>query len=238
MRAVRLHAPGEALRVEDIPRPDPQGTEVRVAVAGAGVCRTDLHIADGIQRRIRLPLTLGHEVAGHVDSTGPGAVRLLGRMRIAIGDPVLVFGGWGCGACPTCLGGGPPIRVATDAGSSCTGSLAQVTFRWGICACNDVVISSGDFFSSGFDSSQPPVSMGGALCRPCQRRTERQRSNHGVSDPGALEALIHRIRGQMTVLRSVTMIALSAVKEGGPLRAEADPVVEARPARNGRRGKG
>ena len=40
-----------------------------------------------------------------------------------------------------------------------------------------------------------------------------------VSSPGALEALIHRIRAQMTVLRSVTMIALSAVKEDGPLTA-------------------
>ena len=53
-----------------------------------------------------------------------------------------------------------------------------------------------------------------------------------VSGPGALEALIHRIRGQMTVLRSVTMIALSAVKEGGPLQAEA-PEAERQPGRNG-----
>ncbi|MCC7358611.1 MAG: Lrp/AsnC family transcriptional regulator [Anaerolineales bacterium] len=53
-----------------------------------------------------------------------------------------------------------------------------------------------------------------------------------VSDPSALQALIHRIRGQLTVLRSVTMIALSAVKEGGPLRAAA-PQAERRPARNG-----
>lgn len=42
-----------------------------------------------------------------------------------------------------------------------------------------------------------------------------------VDSPGALEALIHRIRGRMTVLRSVTMIALSAIKEGGPLMASA-----------------
>jgi len=38
-----------------------------------------------------------------------------------------------------------------------------------------------------------------------------------VDGPGALEALINRIRQRITVLRSVTMIALSAVKEGGPL---------------------
>ena len=38
-----------------------------------------------------------------------------------------------------------------------------------------------------------------------------------VSNPGELEALINRIRGKITVLRSVTMIALSAIKEGTPL---------------------
>jgi len=42
-----------------------------------------------------------------------------------------------------------------------------------------------------------------------------------VDGPGALEALINRIRQRITVLRSVTMIALSAVKEGGPLLTSA-----------------
>lgn len=40
-----------------------------------------------------------------------------------------------------------------------------------------------------------------------------------VDSPAALEALLNRIRGQMTVQRSVTMIVLSAIKEGGPLSA-------------------
>ena len=40
-----------------------------------------------------------------------------------------------------------------------------------------------------------------------------------VGSPGELEALILRIRGRLTVLRSVTMIALSAIKEGGALSA-------------------
>ena len=38
-----------------------------------------------------------------------------------------------------------------------------------------------------------------------------------VEDTGALEALVKRIRSRVTVVRSVTMIALSAIKEGGPL---------------------
>lgn len=47
-----------------------------------------------------------------------------------------------------------------------------------------------------------------------------------VSNPGELEALLNRIRSHMTVQRSVTMIALSALKENGPLNvtgADADP---------------
>jgi len=47
-----------------------------------------------------------------------------------------------------------------------------------------------------------------------------------VDGPGALEALINRIRQRITVQRSVTMIALSAIKEGGPLLASA-PEAEA-----------
>jgi Lrp/AsnC family leucine-responsive transcriptional regulator len=44
-----------------------------------------------------------------------------------------------------------------------------------------------------------------------------------VAAPAALEELIHRIRGRLTVLRSVTMIALSAVKEGGSLAVDEIP---------------
>ena len=105
MRAVRLERVGAPLRLEEVPLPEPTGTEVRVSVAGAGVCHTDLHIADGIQRRVVLPLTLGHEVAGHVDAAGAEAIPLLRRMRIGSGQPVLVFGGWGCGVCGDCVGG-------------------------------------------------------------------------------------------------------------------------------------
>jgi len=99
MRAVRLNAPGAALRLEDVPLPEPSGTEVRIRVAGCGVCHTDLHIADGTQARVRLPLTLGHEVAGWIDALGPDAGAL------TIGDPVVVFGGWGCGECRACRAG-------------------------------------------------------------------------------------------------------------------------------------
>jgi propanol-preferring alcohol dehydrogenase len=105
VRAVRLHAAGEALRLEDVPLPEPSGTQVRIRVGGAGVCHTDLHIVDGTQPRVDLPRTLGHEVAGWVDAIGPEADRALRRARLSIGDAVVVYGGWGCGACEECAKG-------------------------------------------------------------------------------------------------------------------------------------
>jgi propanol-preferring alcohol dehydrogenase len=103
MRAARLHAPREPLRLEEVPLPVPQGAEVRVRVAGCGICRTDLHIVDGIQRRVRLPLTLGHEIAGWIDAAG-GDARLEAE-GLEIGQPVVVAGGWGCGTCAECAAG-------------------------------------------------------------------------------------------------------------------------------------
>jgi alcohol dehydrogenase, propanol-preferring len=105
MLAVRLEAAGEELRVVDLPLPEPTGTEVRVRVAGCGVCHTDLHIVDGTQARVELPLTLGHEVAGTIDAAGPDASKPLRRERLKVGDPVLVYGGWGCGTCADCRAG-------------------------------------------------------------------------------------------------------------------------------------
>jgi alcohol dehydrogenase, propanol-preferring len=99
MRAVRLDAPGAGLRVVEVPAPEPAGTEVRIRVAACGVCHTDLHIVDGSQRRVELPIILGHEVAGWVDAVGPDAG------GHAIGEAVLVYGGWGCGLCRECASG-------------------------------------------------------------------------------------------------------------------------------------
>ena len=103
MRAVRLEAPGHPLRLEELPLPEPSGTEVRIRVAGCGVCRTDLHIVDGTQSRVQLPLTLGHEVAGWIDAAGADAP--LAESGLGMGDAVVVHGGWGCRICRECASG-------------------------------------------------------------------------------------------------------------------------------------
>lgn len=57
------------------------------------------------------------------------------------------------GGAPACVGGGAPVRVSSDAGSSCTGTLAQVSFRWSVCSCTNLAASS-ELRTDGFDSTR------------------------------------------------------------------------------------
>ena len=100
MRAARLHAYERPLVIDEIPTPRPAPGEVIVKIAGAGFCHSDLHVIDGEIRVLpRLPLTLGHENAGHVSAIGAGVT------AVREGDPVVVYGGWGCGHCDYCVTG-------------------------------------------------------------------------------------------------------------------------------------
>ena len=100
MRAMLLDQPGRPLREATVPDPEPGPRQVLIRVAACGVCRTDLHVADGELERAKLPLVLGHEIVGHVVAAGPGAARF--RVGDRVGVPWL---GWTCGACGTCLSG-------------------------------------------------------------------------------------------------------------------------------------
>lgn len=102
MLAVRLHSLGTEPVLEDVPVPKPTGSEVLVRVAACGVCRTDLHIVEGRQTRVSPPMTLGHEIAGWVAAYGPADSA---HPPLPLETPVVVYGGWGCGSCPQCLGG-------------------------------------------------------------------------------------------------------------------------------------
>jgi propanol-preferring alcohol dehydrogenase len=100
MRAARLHAYRQPLVIEEVPTPEPGPGEVLIRVGGAGFCHSDLHLIDGeIEILPVLPITLGHENAGVVARVGAGV------RAVREGDAVLVFGGWGCGACAWCIGG-------------------------------------------------------------------------------------------------------------------------------------
>jgi len=72
MRAMVLHAPGQALRLESRLLPQPGPGELRLRVEACAVCRTDLHVVDGELPLPRLPLVPGHEIVGVVDAVGQG----------------------------------------------------------------------------------------------------------------------------------------------------------------------
>ena len=100
MHAMVLSAPRRPLELRDLPSPTPGPGEVLIAVHACGVCRTDLHVADGELPNPKLPLILGHEIVGRVAGRGPGAT------RFAVGDRVGVpWLGWTCGECGYCRAG-------------------------------------------------------------------------------------------------------------------------------------
>lgn len=99
MRAAVLHAPGTPVVVEDVLLDPPRRDEVLVRVAAAGVCHSDLHLADGHLGTERFPTVPGHEGAGVVEAVGPGVGHL------APGDPVALCFVASCGECRQCRAG-------------------------------------------------------------------------------------------------------------------------------------
>ncbi|MFC6216037.1 alcohol dehydrogenase catalytic domain-containing protein, partial [Fodinicurvata halophila] len=110
---------GQPLEVSTRPLPEPRGEEVLLRVTGAGVCHSDVHIAEGgydlgqgrslsFKERIRFPLTLGHETTGEVVALGSGA------HGVAPGDQVLVYPWIGCGDCAVCRAGQENLCLSPD----------------------------------------------------------------------------------------------------------------------------
>jgi propanol-preferring alcohol dehydrogenase len=100
MRAMVVERPGRPLAEVERPDPSPGPGEVLVEVLACGVCRTDLHVADGDLPWPGHPVVPGHEVVGRVLRCGAGAARFEPGERVGI--PWLA---WTCGACGFCRSG-------------------------------------------------------------------------------------------------------------------------------------
>ena len=109
MKAAILPAYDAELSLEDVPAPEVQGAgDVIVRIGGAGLCRTDLHIIEGVWKEkveVELPYILGHENAGWVEDVGPGVT------SIKPGDAVIVHPVITCGLCRACRAGEDMHRV-------------------------------------------------------------------------------------------------------------------------------
>jgi len=123
MQAIVKEKRAPGLTVSTVPKPSPGPGEVLIAVRHAGVCGTDLHIADWdawAQGRLKPPLVVGHEFAGEIVSVG-GAVAGLttGQMVTAEGHIV-------CGHCLQCrTGNGHICRNTRIIGVDLNGAFAE-----------------------------------------------------------------------------------------------------------------
>ncbi|MET8766957.1 Zn-dependent alcohol dehydrogenase [Streptomyces sp. NPDC004658] len=95
VRAAVLPAIGAPLEITGIELPDPGPGQVRVRLAAAGVCHSDLSLSDGTMR-VPVPAVLGHEGAGTVVAVGEGVT------HVSPGSPVVLNWAPSCGRCHAC----------------------------------------------------------------------------------------------------------------------------------------
>ncbi len=104
MRAFRMTAWQAPPELVEIPVPEPGPGEVRIKVAGNGLCQSDLHmpeLPDAMGKILgwQMPFTLGHEVGGWIDRLGPGVE------GVGEGQAVALVSTRSCGACLECDAG-------------------------------------------------------------------------------------------------------------------------------------
>ena len=104
MKAAVLREFKKPLTIDEVDRPKPESHEVLIAVEACGVCHSDLHVADRdwpqLEKIVKKPLILGHEIVGHVVEIGAEA------LDVHVGDRVGVpWLHWSCGACELCREG-------------------------------------------------------------------------------------------------------------------------------------
>ncbi len=129
-----MTAVGEPMARAEFDAGVPGPGEVTVAVAGCGVCHTDLsYLYDGVRTNHDMPLTLGHEISGRVVATGPGTEAWAGKA-------VVVSAVIPCGECALCRRGrGTICRAQSMPGNDIHGGFAThitVPAR-GLCAVDE-----------------------------------------------------------------------------------------------------
>jgi len=88
------------LRLEELPTPHPKDDEIRIKISACGICRTDIHIAEGDLPLRKSPLILGHEIVGLVDEVGKDVKNFKVGSRAGI-----AWLNGACGKCKFCLSG-------------------------------------------------------------------------------------------------------------------------------------
>ncbi len=99
MRSVRYLGPKQAFELRAVSIPEPAPGQVRVRIEACGMCRTELHLRDGLLDLGRRDFAVGHEIAGTIEKLGEGVD------GSRLGQRVVVYYYVGCGACRYCRTG-------------------------------------------------------------------------------------------------------------------------------------
>jgi 2-desacetyl-2-hydroxyethyl bacteriochlorophyllide A dehydrogenase len=99
MKAARLHKIGEDLHLDEVEVPSLEDDEVLVKVRASGICHSDLNYRNGVGKVSRLPITLGHEIAGTVAERGSKVEHVMKDERVCVHYVI------SCGRCKFCLAG-------------------------------------------------------------------------------------------------------------------------------------
>src|SRR6266536_1782285 len=99
MKAIRMIEPGKPLQLQDTPIPSFGEDTVLVRVRAAGICHSDAHYRAGRSTMGRMPITLGHEVAGEVEWIGSKVTNAKAGERVCLHYNI------SCGDCYYCKTG-------------------------------------------------------------------------------------------------------------------------------------
>lgn len=211
VRAAVLRETGSPLRVEDVRLPELAPGRVRVRLAAAGVCHSDLSLARGVLRQ-PVPAVLGHEGAGVVSEVGDGVE------HVREGDHVLLVWAPPCRACWHCRNDEPYLcEHALDAAARPYAELADGTPvhpGLGTAAFAEETVVAGD----AVIPLPPDLPLEDAALLGCAVLT-------GV---GAVLNAARVARGQSVVVVGLGGIGLSVVQ--GARIAGADPIVAVDPS--------
>jgi propanol-preferring alcohol dehydrogenase len=111
------------LKMKDVPTPEPKKTEIRIKIHVCGVCRTDLHIVEGELPAHKMPVIIGHQIVGTVDTIGSSVRKH--RCGDRVGVPWLFKT---CGRCKYCKSGEENLcNSALFTGYDADGGFAEYT---------------------------------------------------------------------------------------------------------------
>ena len=181
MKAMVLESPGSPLVLKQVEIPEPQENNVLLKVNACGVCRTDLHIIDGELAEPKLPLIIGHEIAGQIVKIGRNVTKF--KLGDRIGVPWL---GYTCGKCKYCKRGEENLcENAKFTGYTINGGYAEYTI-----ADQHYCFRLPDYMN---DEQSAPLLCAGLIGYRSYRMTGERNNNLGIYGFGGAAHIITQI---------------------------------------------